>query len=186
MLALEAPGNISRDISLYRRSLFAATLSGSALAFPDAVPLAFARSAPCSQKRACASLETAWKGISGSFSSEGIVSSGKGLYLGLGGPLAPLAEASRSALANLGFETAAKAPLETGLGFFLCARQPLADAVSSIAPPSLNFRDCSLVLFGLRFAADPFSACTWLELARSRRRTGPSEEPSKRRRPNDP
>ena len=40
-LVLEPPGNEARELSLYRRRIFSALGDASALAFPDAAPLAF-------------------------------------------------------------------------------------------------------------------------------------------------
>jgi hypothetical protein len=45
MIALEPPGNVARDLALYRRELFARLGEGSALAFPEIVPQAFASDA---------------------------------------------------------------------------------------------------------------------------------------------
>ena len=42
MIALEPPGNVARDLALFRRGLFAGLGEGSALAFPETIPLAFA------------------------------------------------------------------------------------------------------------------------------------------------
>ena len=171
MIALEPPGNVARDLALFRRSLFAELGEGSALAFPETIPLAFAAQDDGIEPR---ELDACWDGVEGSFSSSALVLSRGLLYLAMGGPLAPLC--ARAAYAFRARPPAySSPPLEAGLGAFLCkpADPPLALALAErIGPPTISFLDCALVLLKLRLGADPFTALVWREFARSRRRTG--------------
>lgn len=174
MIALEPPGNVARDLALFRRELFARLGEPSALAFPEIVPLAFASPAAGPAAR---ELGGCWKGIGGSFSSGAPVLSGGLLYLALSGPFEELGARAR---ALVGQERApvAEPPLATGIGVFLCRpvdpARALAEAESA-TPPRVSFGDCSLALFGLRFgaasgrSAGPFAALRWRELARAGR-----------------
>jgi len=171
MIALEPPGNVARDLALFRRGLFAGLGEGSALAFPETIPLAFAAPGDGIEPRA---LDACWDGIDGSFSSSGLVVSRGLLYLAIGGPLAPLRARAADAF-RARAPSYADPPLEAGLGVFLCkpADPPLALALAErIGPPRASFRDCALVLLKLRLGADPFAALVWREFARSKRRTG--------------
>jgi hypothetical protein len=186
MLALEPPGNVARDLASYKRSLFAGLGEASGLAFPEVAALAFSRretgAPPRPRAAAARSLEEAWEGIEGGFSSGGTVSSKGILYLELFGPVEDLASRAGAALRNLGLSAFTDAPIEAGRGFLLCGSARPDSALSAFAePPALAFRDCALVLLGMRFGSDPFAAATWRELARSKRRTGPSSVPSQRR-----
>jgi hypothetical protein len=91
------------------------------------------------------------------------------------GPTGALRAGAADALLARGTPLRSQAPLEGGLGFFLCRpgdpELALKEAMR-IGPPRADFLDCSLVLFGIRFGSDPFAAATWRELARARRRTG--------------
>lgn len=177
MIALEPPGNAARDLSLFRRALFARLGEGSALAFPDLVPLAFASGEGRIAGRNFASraLEACWEGAQGAFSSEGLVICDGLLYLAMRGSLESLTERSAAAFAS----THGEPPLKPGLGFFLCRPEDPERALSEalrIGPPRIGFLDCALALIALRFGPrkrpDPFSALAWRELARSKRRTG--------------
>ena len=187
--ALEAPGNVSRDINRLRRALFAQSGETSALAFPDVVPLAyiacpshFSPSRVAGVRRA---LGSCWEGTVGRFETSGVVFAHGSLYLGLAEPVGTLAQNARSLFTELGFEPCEGKPLEEGLGFFICRPADLEAAretATRFAPEALRFLDCSLVLLELCLTEDPFEAQSWKELARSRRRTGPSPLPSGRRR----
>jgi hypothetical protein len=186
MLALEPPGNVARDLASYKRSLFADLGAASGLALPEVAALAFARpdgsAIPRTRAAAALALEEAWQGVKGAFSSGGTVLSSGLFYLELRGPMEVLASRAETALAKLGLAACADPPLESARGFFLCSSAtPDIPGVAIAPPPVLAFRDCSLVLMRLRFGPDPFAAATWRELARSKRRTGPSLVPSRRR-----
>ncbi len=177
IIALEPPGNIARDLARYRRELFYRFGEGSALAFPELVPLAF-RSPPC--KLAPGALGACWEGIDGGFASAAPLVSRGLLYLAISGPVAEL-----SARATALFGAAALGdgsdgpPLEPGIGVFLCRPSDpelgLSEALR-IGPPRVDFRDCSLLSLGFRLGSDPFAAATWRELSRARRRTGRSSK----------
>ena len=180
IVALEPPGNIARELALYRRSLFASLGEASALAFPELAPLAFASGPRRLDARA---LGDCWAGIEGRFSSGGLLSSGSRLYLELRGPLGELCARVAAALGE-GLASERSSPLDTGLGIFLCSHPDPEFAASEaerIGPPRVDFLDCSLLLLGLRYAGEPFSGLAWRELARSRRRTGALRSVSSRR-----
>lgn len=132
-LVLEPPGNEARELALYRRRIFSALGDASALAFPEAAPLAFGRgegAKPRSLSAAAlsalaslwaASLEgsaTGYEGFaSGSegfatgsegFASNGLVEADGMLYLGLGPSFAALVEAARNSLGELGLRPLAE------------------------------------------------------------------------------
>jgi hypothetical protein len=178
LVAIEPPGNVARDIALYRRRLFSALGEGSALAFPDILPLAFASPGT---KLSRAGLEGCWQGVDGRLAATGPLLSGGLLYLSVEGPLRSLSSRVEALLdAQSGRQDrAAPAPLEAGIGFFLCrSAEPevaLREALS-LEPPGLSFLDCALVVLRLRYGPDPFMAQTWRELARAKRRTGPSRD----------
>jgi hypothetical protein len=180
-IALEPPGNLARELSLYRRTLFKSFGEASALAFPDIVflswslppklPLASRRS----PGRLASALDSCWIGVEGPFTASGIVSLGDSFLLGLGGPLRALAINAAEAAGRLGLEPDPAPPFEPGLGFFLLK----PDGADGSADPSLageplrmSFLDCSLALLRLDLGPDPFRAASWKLLARSRRRTG--------------
>jgi hypothetical protein len=172
IIALEPPGNVARDLALFRRALFAALGEGSALAFPEIVPLAFA-SRPPRQRRG--SLAACWDGVEGRFSSSGLFLARGGLYLGMSGPLPLLSSRASGCLGEAQGELGSSWPLEAGVGFFLCrpSEPELALAAAArIGAPRADFLDCSLSRSCLRFGTDPFSAMTWRELGRAKRRTG--------------
>jgi len=181
MLALSPPGNVARDLSLYRASLFSRFADASSRFMPEVVPLAFARrprdAAPSDFSRA--ELDLAWEGISGGFSAGLPVDSRGFLYLGLRGPLEELSRRGEGVLQGLGLVIADDAPLAPGLGFPLCASSSAAGGLCA-PPPALSFRDCALVVARVRFGSTAFSAAAWRELARARRPTGPSQTPSRR------
>ncbi len=178
MIALEPPGNIARDLALFRRQLFARLGEASALAFPEIVPLAFASSA--SSRPGRQELESCWAGLDSSFSTASAIESRGLLYLAVNGPLEELSSRANEAFRAARLEAPIPAPLETGIGVFLCRSSDPPRAlqeVELIGVPRANFRDCSLVLFGLRYGrgpgeehvSSPFDALAWRELARARR-----------------
>jgi len=186
MLALEPPGNVARELSLFRRSLFAKLGDASSRAFPEVAPLAFAvprMDAPHRSRTAFAhALEELWTGMEGAFASSGFTASRNLFYLNLRGPTNMLSSRGEAALEKLGLAAAAGPPLEAGKGFFLCRfPEPESTAAALGEAPVVGFRDCSLVLLSFRFGPDPFSSMTWRELARAKRRTGPSPGPSLRK-----
>jgi hypothetical protein len=181
IVALIPPGNIGRELALYRRALFHRLGEASALAFPEFVPLAAAprpaRAMP--RREAQAALAGCWKGADGSFSSAGPLLSGGLLYLEMLGPLAALVAASPRSLAAASEEGAASGsfacPLEPGIGVFLCKPSDPEIALGvalELGPPKLEFRDCALALLSFRLGADPFAAMAWRQLARARRLAG--------------
>ncbi len=178
LIALEPPGNIARDIALFRRQLFGRLGEASALAFPEIVPLAFAL--PLARRLSTGELESCWDGLSGAFDSSGVIDSRGLIYLSLDGPLDELRRRATEAFRSAGLQPWNDAPLETGVGFFVCRCADPAlgrEESARIGVPRAGFRDCSLVYFGLRFArgpapgfeARPFSALSWREFARAKR-----------------
>jgi hypothetical protein len=189
MLALEPPGNVARDIVAYKRSFFSDAGDGSALAYPDAAALSFFCPAPRPSRAVlCRCLDSCWPGIEGAFGSAGLVLHRGLVYLDLRGPVAELSERASRALADAGLRpldadsSEAKAPFDSSIGFFVCrAADPKQGLAALKRPPSLSFRDCSLAIIGLRWGSDPFAATSWRCIARSKRRTGPPADPSRRR-----
>ncbi|HTX74395.1 MAG TPA: hypothetical protein VMC79_16305 [Rectinemataceae bacterium] len=188
MVGLEPPGNVRRELALFRRRIFAALGAGSALAFPEIVPLGFLRwpePKPKGMKRRQLddALEVSWKSVAGRFVFEGIVELDDGLYLGLGGPLRSLAESSCGALSTLGFRPEPEPPLTAARGLFLCASpeggtaQPggleLELQVEGLGAPAPSFADATLCLLRLDARGDARVALTWTLIARGKRRTGP-------------
>jgi hypothetical protein len=117
--------------------------------------------------RARALLAGAWEGIEGGFRTESLISRGGLLYLGLSGPIETLSRAIAALLPRLGLETA-RAPLEPGLGFFLCRPDGpggALDAALALDPPALTFAVCSLSLYRLDLGDEAFSAAAWREVA---------------------
>lgn len=191
LLGLEPPGNIARELGLYRRGLFARygarSCDASAFAFPEISALAFLDARPKAVKAAtlARALEECWIGIEGGFASAGLFVERGFLYLGLEGPWDRLRSNVDDARSSLGLEKAGEEPYAIAKGFFLC-RAPGAELSELPPPPELSFRDCSLAALRLSYRpgsgvqGDAFAAATWRERARSRRRTGASEEPSQR------
>jgi hypothetical protein len=187
MLALEPPGNVARDLALFRRSLFSELGEASCFLLPEVAPLAFARrdSRPLPSRPAIRRfLREAWEGTTEEvFTSGALIASRDLLYLELQGPLATLAAKARASLKSLSLMESETAPLEAGRGFFVGRSKGPGREIRAIeSPPRVSFRDCSLVLLALRCGGDPFAAAAWRELAREKRRTGPSRTPSLRRR----
>ena len=176
LICIEPPGNVARDLALYRRRLFAELGEGSALAFPEIAALAFGSIAARPRGRlASLALSSLWEGIGGDFGGLKPILSRGMLYLALQGPLGELSSRASGCLGELGFGPLREAPLEPGIGVFLCRPDDPELALAAaleLKPPLASFRDCSLQLLGLLWGDDPFAACTWKELARSPRRTG--------------
>ena len=98
---------------------------------------------------------------------------GGALYLPLSGQLELLSRAATGILARLRLE-AAEAPVEVGLGFFLCRpRRPdqALDTALALDPPALGFGFGRLTLYRLALGDDPFAAASWRELASAPRPT---------------
>src|SRR5512145_811851 len=180
-LCLEPPGNIGRDLSLFRRGLFRSSAEASALAFPDLAFLAWGMrkagreaslGSPLALRRAVAGC---LPGIDGRFSTSAPLSAGDCLFLGLEGPLAELCGAARSALAALGLEIDEAPPFPSGMGFFMLKSPTLAsnaDLPTCIQAPKLSFLDCHLSLIRMELGPDPFAAARWEQHCRVRRRCG--------------
>jgi hypothetical protein len=186
VLALEPPGNIARDLALFKRAVFSARGEPSCLFLPEIAVLASARSpsSPAVPRiEARRALEDAWSGVTEGFASRSPVVLDGLCYLDLAGPIELLASRSRKSLKRLALESCDDAPVEAGRGFFLCCSSgsELERGILASAP-TISFRDCFLVMLLIRFGSPPLKAASWRELARSKRPTGPSLSPSKRRR----
>ena len=105
----------------------------------------------------------------GAIVSQGII------YLELEGPYEDLVAKAKKAFDTRALVPFSGAPFEAGRGFFL-GRSSGSEAERRIiqAPPVISFRDCSLVVLGLRFGEAPYAAIAWHELGRVKRRSGPS------------
>ena len=181
MAALEPPGNIARDIALFRRRLFAAAGDPSALAFPEIVPLAIGgipteRPIRLKGRNREHLLDPAWEGVTGPFRLGQILSAEGGLYLRTEGPVGQLAAATRRLMDGAGFEPYPLPPLRCALGVFLgrASDDILSDALR-LSPPAGSFGDAQLVFLRFDSGPDPFAALAWKELGRSRRLRGKPE-----------
>lgn len=169
MIALEPPGNVARDLALYRRELFSRLGDASALAFPEIAPLATASAAG---RLAPGSLELCWRRVDGAFASTSLRAARGILYLALDGPLSELSARASEALEDNGPKL--ERHLDAGIGIFLCRHADTALALTAaqrIGPPRVSFLDCSIVLYDFLFGDDPFAAVRWRERARSKRRS---------------
>jgi len=136
MAALEPPGNIAREIALFRRRLFAASGDPSALAFPELVPLAIGRISskrPIRLRRRDLEhlFDSAWEGVTGSFRLGQSLSAEGKLYLRTEGPVEKLAAAARRLMDEAGFEPDPSPPLRCAEGFFLCRSQPAVEPIAA-------------------------------------------------------
>jgi len=183
LLALEPPGNIARDLALYRRRLFAGTGESSALALPEVAPLAAAplKGRTGSRWPGQSELAQCWRGIEGNFAMTGPGVDGGSLYLALRGPIESLALRARETLGRgEGAQAEAQDWLDSllpcGRGFYLCSlTDPVAaqDRAQALDPPLGEFGDCSLLLLGISLVGKGLRALAWRELGRAKRRTGP-------------
>jgi hypothetical protein len=180
-IALEPPGNVARDLSLYRRTLFKAYGEPSARAFPDLAFLSWSLSAggELASRRSPgllgSALDSCWSGVDGPFAATCIVANGDSFLLGLGGKLSELAANATAAAGRLGLEPDDRPPIEPGLGFFLLKPEGVrgsAEPLLAGEPLRFSFLDCSLALLRFDLGPDPFTGASWRVVARSRRRTG--------------
>jgi len=181
-LGLEPPGNIARELSLYRRELFRESSDTSALAFPDLAFLAWGTrrsgssaslGSPIALRHA---LSSSLAGIDGPFALTTVKAFGDCLFLELDGPLEALCQAAGKAIKGLGLETGNPAPIEAGRGFFLLRIDTLVSGFglpALAASPKLSFSACHLALIRLETGPDPFAAARWDYICRVRRHTGP-------------
>jgi hypothetical protein len=181
-LALEPPGNVSRDLCLYRRRLFGALAAPSALAFPECLVLAFAIGSVGLRRvsgplRRDPAIGAAWTGIKEDFGPGRIFARGDSLFLRVEGPVPALAASAGVFFESLGASADPEPPFPPAEGFFLCGRlgarvDSAISAAEGEGPPELSFRDCSLVLMAWEGGTDPLSALRWRELGRAARWTG--------------
>ncbi|MGO8694242.1 MAG: hypothetical protein ACLQMF_11310 [Rectinemataceae bacterium] len=194
LAALEPPGNIAREIALYRRRLFSELGDASALAFPEILPLAIGMrpsEAPLPLKGRALErfLDAAWKGAAGPFRLGRPALLDGLIYLQTEGPLEVLAAAALRLMGGAGFRSETRLPVRCAFGIFLCrppksstagASPSAAEALSvalSLKPPALSFGDASLLFMRFESGSDPFAALTWKELGRSRRLSGRPARP---------
>jgi hypothetical protein len=180
-IVLAPPGNIARELSLYRRLFFSAIGEATARAFPEIVFLSWSLSpdertaSPRSPGRLRALLASCWLGVEGAFLSTAPVCRRDLAYLGLSGPVDALVGKATHAASSLGLRPDPAPPLDPGIGFFLFRGPDPRDAIDRAGPvetPRISFLDCSLELLSLEADEDPFRAASWTTLARSRRSTG--------------
>lgn len=181
-LAVEPPGNIAREIALYRRALFvgfgAERGDASAFAFPEIVALCFARKKTQNEQRKPdrgarlrRGLAGCWDGIDGSFASAGLSLAEGFIFLEIEGPWSALRSSALTALETLGLEEDAAAGLfEARPGFLVCRDLGL-EPEALPPPPAIAFRDASIVSIALRYA-EGLEAARWREIGRTKRRTG--------------
>jgi hypothetical protein len=181
-IALEPPGNCSRELSLYRRRIFRELGEASALALPDLAFLAWCLPAgkgpasPRSPGRLRLELDSCWSGVDGSFATSGLASRSGSVFLSLEGSISMIVEHAARAAASLGLDVDPVPAIEPGRGFFLfrgADRLASLDPSALPPPPELSFLDCSIALLRFDLGAEPLAVASWRTLARSRRRTGP-------------
>lgn len=186
-LALEAPGNLSRDLALYKRQLFvrfgAARGDASALSCPEISVLAVG-SGRLRRKYLERDLAGCWKDIEGEFSSTDCFIEAGMLYLGIEGPWESLAKAATELLNDRLGDCDEAAVIQAvqlfpRKGFFLCAfdQAVLADLPE---PPRLRFRDAGLIALSFSFGPETLQSASWRIIGRAKRRTGSSRTPSQR------
>jgi len=178
-IAIEAPGNITREISLFRRQVFSRTQDASALAFPDVVVLAWGRSTSGRAVPAVTSsddlrrrMSKVFQGIPGSFTSRGTAAHGGRVFLGIEGNLELFSKTAASFLDSLGCEIPTDPPFEAGIGFFISADAELYTRARSqlgIPSPSFSFFGCAFSLVRFDVALERFRAVTWKTIACARR-----------------
>jgi hypothetical protein len=193
-IGLEPPGNIVRELSLFKRRFFSRLGDPAALAFPDCAVLAFGARPPRSSARIGRSnqdvarlraraLSLAWEGIDphsafsigapgeGEEPEDMLETAGSALFLRFRGPLLRLAENAEAFFRAIGIPALEDPPFAAGRGCFLCAEGSDASRIAAVGarPPSEGFRDCSLVLWSFAVASESFRASSWKELARVRR-----------------
>ncbi|MDP3177383.1 MAG: hypothetical protein Q8M76_05725 [Spirochaetaceae bacterium] len=193
-IGLEPPGNIEREVALFKRRLFAILGDPSALAFPDSVILAFGARPPGLSPfsgvdrreiaRALAqALARVWESVDPAIAfgigepeekgetGKALEEAGSALFLGFHGPIEGLADRARSFFGTIGLSELENQPFASGRGCFLCAKATAAAraAAAMAAPPVAGFRDCALVLWSFAVPREDFRASSWRELARAER-----------------
>jgi hypothetical protein len=166
---LVPPGNIARELSLFRRRLFSGLGEALALSLPDLVFLAMWQGPdPRDGRRAKAearlALAKAWEGLTGAFALAAAAKSGGWLHLPVSGPLGLL----RERLGDAGKE-ALGLPFPLAEGFLL---MPLAgegsasgEAAGLIATaPAASFHSASLALYRFDVQESGLRALRWSEV----------------------
>ncbi len=180
--ALEPPGNVAREINLYRRAYFREFGISSASLYPALIPLVISSPGVGVQgaARLAGFVARAIEDMDLRFSGTRHHFSGDALYLGLSQGLPELLNFLGSpeiqpVPAECGCPAADSQFLLPGAGFFVCRTDGSGNfpATGDLPPPPpLSFRDCSVSVYRVD-SGDGFRHATrWTLLARTRRKTG--------------
>ena len=186
-ICLQPPGNVARELVLYKRRLFSELGCASALAFPEIALIASGRTFDTAEGKARnrreihTAMTSAWAGLQGSFTSGDLVLQKGIYYLRLEAPFSELTVRLGEALSG-----PSALPLTCGAGFYLCAAADVDAAGDDgsagegrgldIKPPPLSFYAASLSLYRFYLSApstdQALDACAWRELDRVPRHRG--------------
>jgi hypothetical protein len=163
LLCLAAPGNVGRELALYRRALFAAGWGPSCFALPELAVLG--RLGPGQTGGLKKILASSLRGLEGDFAPASPVLQGRGLYLPLGPCLPSLAQ---SLLKDLSLEP--QEPFE-GQGIFLgLAPDGVLEGPSPILPPAISgFHSAALILLDISPPSEGLRGLSWSEALRVHR-----------------
>ena len=182
LCALEPPGNIARDIGLYRRRFFREFGIPSACMYPAIVTLSCsaARTGLASASRYCELIVSAIQERNLAFGGNFPVFAEDSLYLGMESGLPELRrfldDLARGDPGGISPIPARETHfLLPGAGFFVCRTDGPGEFPSAgILPPPIrfSFRDCSVSLYRVD-SGDGFRYTShWTLLAKARRKTG--------------
>jgi len=148
LVGLEPPGNVARDLSHFRESLFRRYGLVSALAMPEVLPLAFGEATPA--RSSVGTALGADRIQPGKLETTSLFAVGPALYLGVGGPALPWLSSLAASLAS------GQGPFPIGLGFFLAILEepgpPDAPLPESEEPPRLAWAVSTIIDLSLRYA----------------------------------
>lgn len=173
-LCLAPPGNVRRDLAVYRRALFAAGWGSSAFALPELAVLGRLDFHPGLKARlgAClAGLEGDFAGTAPERGPRWDGGTGEGLYLPLGQTLGALVERLKGGLGLAAdFPRPASGLGSRGIFLALIPGRESADLPPLLQAPRLSFHSADLVLLELRGTTPELDCLAWSERLRVHRR----------------